>query len=120
MDKSKLQEFKKRLEKESEKLIGELKRFAKPDPHLAGNWQTQMPDMDHERTGEFDEESADQTEEFENLIAIEHNLESRLQEVTQALERIGKEGFGICTNCKKPIPEQRLEANPAAKNCLQC
>lgn len=120
MDKDKLETSKQKLEVEKERLVNELKRFAKPDSNISGDWQTKMPEFDKERSEEPNEENADQIEEFENLIALEHNLEARLQEVTQALEKIQKGKFGICEKCKKLIPEKRLGANPAAKTCLRC
>lgn len=59
-------------------------------------------------------------EEYENKLHIEHVLESRLGDVNEALEKIQKNTYGICENCGEEIPFKRLQANSAAKTCLDC
>lgn len=46
------------------------------------------------------------------------NEETRLVEVDRALERIENGTFGACQECGKPIGEQRLEAKPWARYCI--
>ncbi|QQG45758.1 MAG: TraR/DksA C4-type zinc finger protein [Candidatus Sungiibacteriota bacterium] len=75
-------------------------------------------------TGEYGghaslEEEADEVEEYETRLGAEHSLESRLLEVTKALERIQKGTYGICIKCGKEIPVERLRANPAAEADLE-
>lgn len=116
-------QFKKELEKvlleEKKKLESELNRFAKKDAKLAGDYDTVFPIFDTERRQDQDE-NADEVEEYDKLLAVEHALELRLQEVNQALARIGTTDFGICENCGEEIPRERLKANPAATTCLKC
>jgi DnaK suppressor protein len=40
--------------------------------------------------------------------------------VSQALQRIEKGMFGICTECEEPIAEKRLKALPWARCCIVC
>jgi DnaK suppressor protein len=40
--------------------------------------------------------------------------------VSQALQRIEKGMFGICTECEEPIAEKRLKALPWARYCITC
>ena len=40
-------------------------------------------------------------------------------EIDAALEKMEKGTYGICEVCNKPIEEDRLEANPAAKTCKE-
>ncbi len=40
--------------------------------------------------------------------------------IEDALARIQKGGYGICTRCGYPIEEKRLEINPAAQICILC
>lgn len=43
-----------------------------------------------------------------------------LDEVAEALGRLGAGAYGICESCRKAIPLQRLRAMPAARFCLAC
>jgi DnaK suppressor protein len=43
-----------------------------------------------------------------------------LVKIEQALKRIEEQTFGICAECKKPIPETRLKALPYVRTCLKC
>src|SRR5438477_435117 len=44
----------------------------------------------------------------------------RLLAETLSLPRIQDGTYGTCTNCGKPIPEERLEARPWATLCIGC
>ena len=55
---------------------------------------------------------------------IDYTLEGHsgqvLQQIDVALARIEEGSYGICTNCGRPIPEERLEARPWATLCIDC
>jgi RNA polymerase-binding protein DksA len=55
---------------------------------------------------------------------IDYTLEGHsgqvLIQIDAALERIEAGSFGMCTNCGKPIAEERLEARPWANLCIDC
>ena len=48
------------------------------------------------------------------------NEEKGLEEITAALQRIEIGSFGLCEECKKPIPKTRLQALPYARYCVEC
>lgn len=116
MDNTLLQELKTALEKERATIITELQSFAKKDPAMPGDWDAVYPKFETSESGSHAarDEEADEVEEYESLLAAEHSLESRLLEITQALDRMKQGIYGICSRCKKPIPRERLTANPAA------
>jgi len=66
------------------------------------------------------EEEAVDLEETDVDQAILDNEKALLVEVQQALARIENGTYGICTNCRQPIPEKRLEALPWASLCVTC
>lgn len=115
--------FKKELEakllEERKKLEEELSRFAKKDVKPAGDYDTVFPQFEEGRTASQDE-NADEVEAYDQLVALEHTLEVRLKEVNEALSRIRTKAYGKCQNCGRPIPKERLKANPAATICLRC
>ena len=117
MDKNHLDEFKKSLEQERDRLTSELSSIAKPDPRMKGNWVADFPQMETGETGSHAsrDEEEDEVEEYEVALAAEHSLESRLLNVTRALHRIETNTYGTCPTCKKEIPLDRLAANPAAE-----
>jgi DnaK suppressor protein len=43
-----------------------------------------------------------------------------LDDVAEALRRLGSGAYGICESCGKAIPLLRLRAMPAARFCLAC
>ena len=51
---------------------------------------------------------------------LEENEGRLLQAIDAALKRMDDGTYGICVNCGKPIPEERLAAVPYAVLCLQC
>ncbi len=112
-----LKELKKSLTAEHDRLVGELKGIARPHPGVAGEWDTRYPKFEATETGSHaaQEEEADEVEEYEVLLATEGSLETRLLQINRALERITLGSYGTCPTCKKPIPLERLRANPAAE-----
>lgn len=85
---------------------------------------------------------AEQNAEFKNLVskvesgdeidvasdAVDRNMldslgaqdSQRLTLINNALTRIEQGKYGICLQCKKPIPEARLDALPYAFLCINC
>jgi len=120
MNKKTLQQLEEKLKEQKTILEKELKVFAKKDKKLEGDWDTRYPQMEKEAGGTSQESEADEVEEYESLISVEHNLEKRLQGVNNALERIKKGKYGVCVKCKKEISIARLKAFPAAETCKKC
>lgn len=120
MDQITLNELKKSLEEEHEKLMTELKSIATADLKTKGNWNAKYPQFE---TGEYGshsslEEEADEFEEYEVRLEAEHSLESRLLQTSKGLERLAQGTYGKCLKCGKEIAAERLKANPSAEFCL--
>jgi hypothetical protein len=52
--------------------------------------------------------------------ATNEKISEHQAQIADALERIQKGGYGICTECGCPIEEGRLELNPEAQGCAKC
>jgi len=53
----------------------------------------------------------------------EANLREAVESLSmleQALENLDKESFGVCANCKKQIPLERIMAIPEVLFCVGC
>ena len=121
MKKTLLKQFKTRLEKEKTLIEEELKKIAKKDTKLPGDWDTIFPKYDGGESGSAAlEEAADEVEEYETLLPIEYSLETKLQDINLALEKIAKGKYGKCEKCEKEISLARLKALPEARFCLKC
>jgi DnaK suppressor protein len=59
-------------------------------------------------------------EEYSTLLPVEYSMELRLKNIDAALEKIKTKKYGICENCGKQIPIERLKVSPESKFCLDC
>lgn len=63
-------------------------------------------------------DSASETYERELDEGLEEDATRQLREVEEALGRIEADTYGTCEVCGKEIPEERLEAVPWTKLCI--
>ena len=115
MDKKFIKQQEKRLKNEKKTIEKELKRFAKKNGNIKGNYKTIMPDF-----GQHKDDEALEFSLYENMLPVEYNLEKRLINVNRALEKIKNNKYGICAKCKKPITQSRLEIIPEIELCIKC
>ena len=103
-------------------LVDERQRVAAAIENLHNDHPGSMTD----ETGEdavFDNHLADTaTETYDRELdyTLEENSEHVLVDIDAALRRIDDGTYGVCTNCGKQIPEERLEARPWATLCIDC
>jgi RNA polymerase-binding transcription factor DksA len=70
----------------------------------------------------YDQHQADvatETFEREKDLSILEQVEAELADVEHALRRLDDGTYGTCEVCGKAIPEERLEALPATRLCLE-
>ena len=71
----------------------------------------------------FDDGFADSgqvTAERGEVDALVGSLRETLSDIDNALAKIDAGTYGICERCGSPIGEDRLEAMPAARLCIEC
>lgn len=56
----------------------------------------------------------------ERELWLENDARQRLASIEKALERIAHHTYGLCANCGKPIPEERLSALPLTLYDVAC
>src|SRR3990167_5121928 len=120
LTKDKIKHFQEKLEEEKKQLESELSRVGRKNPEVAGDWEAVPEDLNVETsdTGEM----AGAFEEMENRSAIENTLEERFILVSKALDNEKKGIYGVCSSKDRkphPIESKRLEANPAAAECIK-
>ena len=104
-----------RLEDERERL---QKLIAEEEEGTA----LEQPQNSTEEISAYDQHPADQgTETFEQekALSILEQHQADLADVERALERVADGTYGKCEACGNVIPDERLEARPAARYCLE-
>ena len=58
--------------------------------------------------------------EAERQQTVRGELAARVEQIDDALARMADGTYGVCMNCGKDIPRERLEALPFATLCVDC
>jgi RNA polymerase-binding protein DksA len=69
-----------------------------------------------------DQHPADEASELfeeERDLGLRDDVDHLIAEVDAALQRLEEGRYGICEACGRPIPDERLEAVPATRHCLE-
>jgi RNA polymerase-binding protein DksA len=115
LTKREMDEFRRLLEVERQRLSDELEAI---EEHLP-----EVENISVDASGGYDEDLADvasDTFEREKGMAIENSVNELLQQVEEALGRLEDGSFGICEICEQPIHPDRLRALPYARLCINC
>ena len=74
--------------------------------------------VDSNADDEHDPEGATIAYERSQVAALIDQAEQHLVEIDAAEGRIADGTYGKCVVCGRPIPDERLEARPTAKTCI--
>lgn len=110
--------YKIKLEEEQKLLEEELSSLGRIDKK--GDWEATPEDEMNTQEVQDEGDMAERAEDYQERSIKLNSLELRLMDINRALEKIEKNDYGICENCKKEIEKDRLEVNPAAKTCKDC
>jgi len=116
MTKKEKEYFKKLILKQREEILEEIKRISedtlrKSQKDATGDISGYTYHMADVATDTYDREFS------LGLATDEHKV---IYELNDALKRLEEDTYGICENCKKPIPKTRLKAIPYARLCIKC
>lgn len=103
------------LEEEEKKLKEDLGQFAKPNPHVKDDYDTNYPEYGDDMEG-----NAQEVTEYISNKPLELSLEKTLRDVHSSQERLKKGTYGVCKYCDQPIDEKRLLARPTSSSCVSC
>lgn len=104
------------LEAEKKTLEKELQELGYQDKTAPADW---VATPEEPSDTEPDENLvADRSEEWIERRGEMAALETRYNNVKQALEKIASGSYGTCEVCEKEIEADRLTANPAARTCM--
>jgi DnaK suppressor protein len=81
--------------------------------------QTQRQERDIDMEGdETDVIQGSMLAEMSNRLGT--RATAKLRQIDDALQRIEKQTYGLCTDCEEPIAEKRLLHNPHFLTCVSC
>ncbi len=107
-------ELRARLEDERDRLTTEIENL-----HQAlMDFTEDVRDEDRSYGNHMADDATD-TYEQERQMALQRNLETVLADVNDALQRMDEGKYGVCLDCGKDIPLERLQARPYAVRCLE-
>lgn len=109
-----LEALKARLMDEKARLEEELETITKRDPENPSEWAPVRDEADADVADKND--LGDAMEDLEENAGIASTLEEQLKEVNDALARMEAGTYGTDETTGEPIPVERLEANPSARN----
>jgi DnaK suppressor protein len=104
----------KRLEEERTRLQG-----------IRDGIQREQDDATSETGGELSNidqhpgDSGTETFEMEKNVSLLEQVEDELDEIEAAFQRLKRGEYGRCQACGRPIGDERLEAMPATRFCVE-
>lgn len=102
-------------------LLEERARVVRRLDGLAADFEeTVAASRDSNADDEHDPEGHTIAFERSQVTSLSRRLEQHLAEVDAALARLAVGTYGVCQGCGKPIDPARLEARPAARECIAC
>ena len=107
MDASRVAEL---LEARRAELAGELESLRRPVREPGAQLQY------GKRVGDHTNEAVEQR--TRGVAAA--RLQQTADEVSRAIEKLAEGTYGRCDRCRRPIPEERLDALPWAALCVPC
>lgn len=91
--------------------------LARDEAHLAAGAEGRGEDA---TPSQHPADVASDLSEHQNLLATDRRLRADLTAVEHALRRVRDGSYGVCADCGRSIPAERLEALPQAVRCVDC
>ena len=115
LSRSELKDFKARLRKRKLILQGDVKGLEdeamKKGAAAAGDLSTLPQHLADLGTDNFEQDIS---------LGLMENESEEIKEIDEALERIQDGTYGLCENCQKKIPKDRLKAIAYTRLCVNC
>jgi DnaK suppressor protein len=107
---------------DKEKVAARLRQRAQEIEERRKHIESEDADTRGTELADYDQHEADQGTETHDLELDQTTLlilEAELRDVRTAQQRLEEGTYGICIDCGKEIPPQRLEAIPEAIRCIE-
>jgi RNA polymerase-binding protein DksA len=108
-------EFRARLEDERRRITDAIEYLASENP---GNMQDELGELGGRGPDNHLGDMATVTFDRELDEGLGEGAQQTLAQIDRALARLDEGSFGVCEQCGKEIPEERLRARPWATLCI--
>jgi RNA polymerase-binding protein DksA len=115
LDEKTLNELKQKLLDEKKRIEDNLSKTEVGKKGIDREYETKFTEIERD-----EEENADEMEMYESNLAVDESIKAELEKINAALSRMESGTYGICSNCQKEVPLERLKAYPQAERCLDC
>ncbi len=106
-----------------EKLKDQEKHISSAVKQMHENDEADMSEHNPSELSHYDNHPADMGSELYSLemnMALKVHEQAKLNDIQRALTKFENGTYGKCENCGEEISQDRLEAKPEARLCLQC
>jgi DnaK suppressor protein len=104
----------KRLEGERTRLQGIRDNLHREQDEAASDTGGELSSFD-----QHPGDSGTETFEMEKNVSLLEQVDDELREIEAAFERLERGTYGTCQACGRPIGDERLEAMPATRFCIE-
>src|SRR5215211_8626884 len=111
MDKAKAR---RRLEEERTRLQGIRDNLQREQEETTSDTGGELSNVD-----QHPGDSGTETFEMEKNVSLLEQVDDQLLEVEAAVQRLERGTYGTCQVCGRPIGDERLEAMPATRFCVE-
>lgn len=80
--------------------------------------EERMTDVAADR-GQVDSDMAAELGQRETEESVDDLLEVHIDRIEEAFDRVDEGSWGICAECGRRIPDERLRARPETRYCIQ-
>ena len=102
------------LDEERTRLEGLRKRMEDPSVEAQEDSTSELSTVD-QHPADVGSETFERTKN----LSLQEDIDGRLEDIERAIDKLGSGTYGTCEICEKPIPDERLEAVPAARFCVE-
>ena len=102
------------LDEERTRLEGLRKRMDDPGVDAQEESLSELTTVD-QHPADVGSETFERTKD----LSVQEDIDGRLEDIARALDKLGSDTYGTCEACGEPIPDERLEAVPAARYCVE-
>jgi RNA polymerase-binding transcription factor DksA len=104
----------KRLEEERTRLQGIREGIQREQDDAIADAGSELSSVD-----QHPGDSGTETFEMEKNVSLLEQVDDELLEVEAAVQRVERGTYGSCEVCGRPIGDERLEAMPATRFCIE-
>lgn len=120
MDQAQLSEFKQLLQDQRSDVEQLLESVANPDTadQVPGDYAAKFPNYGDDNYLDAGSDSPDEVQTYQENLALTSDLETHLEKINAALQRIEDGTYGKDITTGEEISLERLRANPAAETAI--